>query len=90
MQFKIILPSGRNSVIEGKSVNKDFGEVCCPSILPPDSKNKKIHLIDPRAIIVSEIGIEYTPRDHLDKMDKKMREWMNQNKDWPLVLFLGR
>ena len=48
-------------------------------------------LVDPRCVIVDENGkIVYTPRPHVNQMEKPMRDWLKQHRDWPKRLRLAK
>jgi len=90
MQFQVIYPDRKAAGIHGKEVVVSDDEGKFSVNITPLKKGEKTHSIDPRAVIVSNLGIEYTPRDHIEKMNGQTKEWLKVNKDWPLVLFLPR
>lgn len=90
MQFRVIYPDREAAVVNGKEVVVSIDEGKFSVNITPLKKGEKTHSIDSRAVVVSNLGIEYTPRSYIEKMDKGTKEWLAINKDWPLVLFLPR
>ena len=59
----------------------------CEEVISPNS----IMLLDPRGVIVgAESGVIYTPRPFAQDFPSEMRDWLEQNPDWPSRLNLER
>ena len=91
----VYYPSGTNFSVQGVwcgcySINGvQFVLVEAEHNGNPDKKPPCM-IFDPRGCFVIEEtrAVLYTPRDHLDCMNKPMRDWMAEHPEWPAVLEL--
>jgi hypothetical protein len=79
-QYVVYYPSGTMFSVRGVFLLAPLDDWLIPSI---DRSDNTIMALDQRAVVTHN-GVEvYSPRRNLDGLTLEMRNWLNENPEWP-------